>query len=236
MIHRFLTIELPVTLLATALLTISATIVSATALAQDYPYSATDDSGPESLPVENPEAPEQDVPNVRKSSKPTSLFRMGLKLGGNFSIFQDRLCVSADPTAGCLAYTNRSFNGIGYEGRIAFGWDLAYQPIYVETEIGYQGKLVTLSSPLRNLLISQGIYHRERIGKKSMWKNGVVVQLDGRIAENSEEELSFAAYPALGLSTMVESGWFIGQAIFYLHQFRTKRNYFSISTLMGIRF
>ncbi len=205
-------------------------------LAQDYPYSATDDSGPETLPVENPEAPQQDTRNVRRSSKPTSLFRMGLKLGGNFSIFQDRLCVSADPTSGCLAYTNRSFNGVGYEGRISFGWDLAYQPIYIETEVGYQVKLANLESSLRNILISQGIYHRERIGQKSMWKNGVVVQLDGRIAENSNESLSFAAYPALGLSTMIESGWFVGQAIFYLHQFRTKRNYFSISTLMGIRF
>lgn len=204
--------------------------------AQEYPYSATDNSGSLELPVENPEAPQQDLRNVRKSSKPTSLFRMGLKLGGNFSFFQDRLCTSADPTSGCLAYTNRSFNGIGYEGRISFGWDLAYQPIYIETEFGYQEKLATLSSSLKNVLLSQGIYHRDRIGKKSMWKNGVIVQLDGRIAETGNEELSFAVYPALGLSSMIESGWFIGQVIFYIHQFRTKRNFYSISTLAGIRF
>jgi hypothetical protein len=161
---------------------------------------------------------------------------MGVKLGGNFSLFQDRLCTAANSSSGCQTYVNRSFNGIGIEGRISFGWDLAYQPIYLETELGYQEKMMTLDSPLRNFFLAQGIFYRDRIGKQTLWKNGVMAQLDGRIAENSDEELNFAVYPAIGLSTMIESGAFITQLTFYAHQFRTNRNFFSLSFLLGYRF
>lgn len=210
-------------------------VLSLSLHAQDYPYADTESMQNYDLPVENPNAPTPSKADVRKSTRPTSLFRMALKIGGNFSQFQDRLCLSAD-SLGCLSYNNRSFNGFGIGGRISFGWDLAYQPVFLETEVGYQEKLMNLDSPLRNLLFSQGLFHRQRVGQKTLWKNGIIAQLDGRIAENSNEELSFALYPAIGFSTLIESGWFLAQMTFYIHQFRSNRNYFSFSTLVGTKF
>lgn len=213
-----------------------ATLCTIGVQAQSYPYDNTEDIGNLNLPVENPKTPPQKKSDVRPSSMPTSLFRMGVKLGGNFSLFQDRLCTAANTTSGCQTYLNRSFNGIGLEGRISFGWDLAYQPVYLETELGYQEKLLTIDTPLRNFFLAQGLFHRERIGSQTLWKNGVITQLDGRFAETGGEELSFAIFPAFALSTMIESGAWITQLSFYVHQFRTDRNFFSISTLVGYRF
>lgn len=211
-------------------------LFSISAGAQSYPYDDSENIGNLNLPVENPKVPVPEQADVRPSNKPTSLFRMGVKFGGNFSLFQDRLCTAANATSGCQTYVNRSFNGIGLEGRISFGWDLAYQPVFLETEIGYQEKLLTIDTPLRNFFLAQGLFHRERIGAKTLWKNGVIAQLDGRFAETGGDELSFAVFPALGISTMIESGAWITQLSFYVHQFRSDRNFFSISTLVGYRF
>lgn len=211
-------------------------LVPLAAGAQSYPYGDSESVGNLNLPIENPETPPPQRADVRPSRKPTSLFRMGVKFGGNFSLFQDRLCTAANTTSGCQSYQNRSFNGVGLEGRLSFGWDLAFQPVYLETEIGYKEKLMTLDTPLRNFFLAQGLFHRERIGAQTLWKNGVIAQLDGRFSETGGDELSFSIFPALGLSTMIESGAWITQLSFYVHQFRSDRNFFSISALVGYRF
>jgi len=203
-------------------------------VAQDYPY---DDSKPDpdsaaSLPVEvpNPASPTQRVPK-----KALSLFRMGLKVGSNFTSFQDRLCVAAD-NAGCITYLNRNYTGVGFEGRISFGWDLAYQPIFIETEVGYLQKLSNLEAPLKVIQVQQGLFHRERIGKNSLWKNGVLAVVDLRVFENADTELRAATVPAIGFATLIEWGSFLTQLNFYLHQLRAHQNHFSTSLLVGARF
>lgn len=207
-------------------------VTTAPTFAQDYPYDDTNADSAASLPVEvpNPATPTQRVPK-----KATSLFRMGLKLGGNFTSFQDRLCSTGSST-GCTEYLNRSFTGVGFEGRIGFGWDLAYQPIFIETEVGYLQKMANLDTPLRVLQLQQGLFHRERIGKDSLWKNGVLAVLDLRVFENSDSDLKAAAVPALGFSTLIEWGAFLTQLNFYLHQFRANENHWSTSYLVGLRF
>jgi hypothetical protein len=205
---------------------------TAPTFAQDYPYDDANTDNAASLPVEvpNPATPTQRVPK-----KATSLFRMGLKLGGNFTSFQDRLCTTGS-NAGCTEYLNRSFTGVGFEGRIGFGWDLAYQPIFIETEVGYLQKMANLDTPLRVLQVQQGLLHRERIGKYSLWKNGVLAVLDLRVFESSDSNLKAAAVPALCFSTLIEWGALLTQINFYLHQFRANENHWSTSYLIGLRF
>lgn len=208
--------------------------LSTSAVAQDYPY---DDANQESdsaasLPVE---VPNSSSPTQRVPKKALSLFRMGLKVGANFTSFQDRLCVAAD-NLGCASYLNRSFTGVGFEGRVSFGWDLAYQPVFIETEVGFSQKLANLEAPLKVIQVQQGLFHRERIGKNSLWKNGVLAVVDLRVFKNSDSQTSAATVPAIGFATLIEWGSFITQANFYLHQLRSNENHFSSSLLVGTRF
>jgi len=202
------------------------------ALTQDYPYDESNADNAANLPVEvpNPSSPTQRTPK-----KATSLFRMGLKGGGNFTSFQDRVCTSAS-ASGCTEYLNRSYTGVGLEGRIGFGWDLAYQPIFIETELAYLHKMINLDTPLRVIQIQQGLFHRERIGKDSLWKNGVLAVLDVRVAQSGDDDLSAAAYPAFGVSSLIEWGSFLTQLNFYVSQLRPLRNHWSTSFVMGVRF
>jgi hypothetical protein len=201
--------------------------------AQDYPYDDTKGSdSAASLPVE---VPNQGAASSRVPKKPTALFRMSLKVGGNFTGFQDRLCTASSGVT-CTAYNDRSYTGVGFEGRIGFGWDLAYQPVFIETEVGYLHKLANLDAPLKVLQIQQGFFHRERIGQDAQWKNGVLAALDLRIFQNANSELRSAALPAVGLSTMLEFGAFLTQLNFYVHEFRPSENHWSTSLLAGLRF
>jgi hypothetical protein len=205
------------------------------ATAQDYPYEETEDysQNPASLPVEAPGA----TPTHRTAprARPTSLFRMGFKAGANFTLFQDGVCTNAN-SSGCLETLDRSFNGPGIEGRISLGWDLAYQPLFIETEFGYQHKMMNLDSPLRVVQLQQGFFHRERVGSKSLWKNGILAAFDLRIAETANDELSYAIHPSIGFATMIEWGSLVTQINLYLSQFRSQRNHWSTSFLVGIRF
>jgi hypothetical protein len=206
------------------------------ASAQDYPYDDSSSSeNPASLPVEMPSPAAPGTSPTRPTQKATSLFRMGLKGGGNFTSFQDRVCTQASDS-GCVEYFNRTYTGVGFEGRIGFGWDLAYQPVFIETEIAYLHKMANLKSPLRVVQIQQGLFHRERIGKHSLWKNGVLAVADIRIAQTGDAELSAALYPAFGVSSLVEWGAFLTQLNFYVSQFRPLRNHWSLSYLIGVRF
>jgi|GEM_PF-1097255 len=207
--------------------------------AQNYPYddSNTSNSGEtvDGLPVETPLDGDASSVKRKQASKPTALFRMGLKAGANFTSFQDRVCQAAT-TAGCQTYLNRSFNGVGFEGRVGFGWDLAYQPIYLETEFGYLHKMINLDSPLKVVQVQQGVFYRQRTGKDSLWKNGFLLALDTRIAKGVDGDLSFAVLPAIGLSTLVEWGAFLIQLNVYLSQIRESNNHWSTSFITGLRF
>jgi hypothetical protein len=209
--------------------------------AQDYPYEDSSTSSERQslaseLPVEAPtDAASSASASRRPIKRPTSLFRMGLKAGGNFTFFQDRVCQSAT-SKGCQTYLDRSFTGVGYEGRISFAWDLAYQPISLETDLGYLHKMINLDSPLRVVQLQQGVFHRQRTGKDALWKNGLLLSLDTRIAEGSDEDLGFAIYPAVGVSTLAEWGSFLIQLNIYLSQLRQARNHWSASFVSGLRF
>lgn len=221
--------------LRSAYLVISA--LTSSAFAQSYPYdnAPIDSDNAAALPVEVPTPTTPSGAPSRVPQRPTSLFRMALKGGGNFTSFQDRLCVSASGV-GCLTYLDRSYSGFGFQGHISFGWDLAYQPVFLETEIGYLHKMLNQDSPLRVLQIQQGLFHRKRIGQKTLWKNGVLAALDVRIAEVADTDLEAAAFPAIGLASAIEWGSFMTQLNIHLSQIRSSRNHWSSSLLMGVRF
>lgn len=223
------------------LLFLIAVLCSSLVFSQEYPYeestetTQSEENQNSSLPVESPTDTNQILKKKSPSSKATSLYRMGVKAGLNFTSFHDRVCTAASQL-GCSDYLDTSYSGIGFEGRVSFGWDLAYQPIFLEFEMGYQHKLMSLDSNLKVFQMQQGIFHRKRTGKDSLWKNGILVALDTRIAENSNEDLSFAVYPAVGISSLMEWGSYLIQWNLYLSQIRSSRNHWSTSLLTGLRF
>jgi hypothetical protein len=208
----------------TTLLFLSLFLLSARAPAQDYPY---EDAAPvtkdganskSDLPVESPE----ELEKAGRFQKRKSIFRMALKGGGNFAYS------SADTT---------SVTGFGAEGRLAFGWDMAFQPIYLETEFGYRGVDLTTTSPVHVILVQQGLYYRERLGKTSMWKPGLLTCLDVRFYDSEFGNGKVTGVlPSLGLTSLWEFGPVLFQVTGYLHKIGSDAKFLSASVLGGIKF
>jgi hypothetical protein len=200
--------------------------------AQDYPYEENPPANAATgLPVESPDQ----LAAEGKYKKRTSLFRMGLKGGGNYSYYQTAYCVAADAT-GCLSEQTMTLNGFGAEGRLAFGWDMAFQPIYLETEIGYRGLNFTSTNPLHVVVLQQGLYFRERLSKTSMWKPGILSTLDLRVEPLGLGETQFSVFPSIGVTSLWEFSAFLIQATAYFHRAGSGRIFVSTSALTGIRF
>jgi hypothetical protein len=202
-------------------------LFAAPAFAQDYPYedSSQKKIAPprDDLPVESPD----ELAKAGQFKKRTSIFRMAVKGGGNFSVFQLRGDTDAE---------NLSLNGFGAEGRLAFGWDMAFQPIYLETEFGYRGINANTLSPVHVIVMQQGLYYRERLGKTTMWKPGILSSLDIRIEPLIDGSKETTLLPAVGFSSMWEFGAVLFQISAYIHRIGTARNFISGSVLGGLKF
>ena len=183
-------------------------------LAQGYPYEDT--------PTENSATNEQssDAPketNSKVTEKTTgllvdrppfkrkyhALFRMGLKAGGNFTLFQN-------PSAGVPSATD-TFTGLGFEGNLSLGWDLPYQPIFLELESGYRGVLISSDTePLHIIPLTFGMHYRYRFGQSSLWKPGLKSSLELRFTKDvSTGSTRYSANPAIAFSSLVEFGNFL---------------------------
>ncbi len=189
--------------------------------AQEYPYDEAPPSGEDnSLPVESPE----ELVKQGRLKKRTSLFRMGLKAGVNHSYFQS------------LVVEGVSITGFGAEGRLSFGWDMAFQPIFLETEVGYRGMNLTTEDKLNVFVLQQGVFYRSRLGKTSMWKPGLLTTLDLRIESTAAGESEITLFPSVGFTSLWDLNAFLIQATFYIHRLGSTGSFVSSALLAGIRF
>lgn len=193
-------------------------------LSQEYPYEEkaakkqpSNALPQEDIPVESPE----DLEKAGKFQKRTSIFRMAIKGGGNFSYFQ---------------FDAQSVSGFGAEGRLAFGWDMAFQPIYLETEFGYRGQNLSTKSPVHVAIVQQGLYYRERLGKTTLWKPGLLSTLDFRIEPIDATTKQTTVFPSIGLTSLWEFGPVLFQISGYIHRIGNSRSFLSSAVLAGLKF
>lgn len=203
------------------------TFVSLAARAQDYPYEEADDeksaspnAGDAAVPREKPDP--ADLPNSGTRGKTQSaLFRVGLKTGAGFASFSD---------------VNGSAKGLTVPLLFSLGWDLPYQPIFLEFETGYQGLLIGNASRLHIVPLRAGFFRRNRTGHESLWKIGLVPSLDFRIANNDLGNTAFSMVPSLTFATAFESAGFLVQPEITIYRIASKANAFGLTMLVGYRF
>jgi len=177
--------------------------------APDYPYDeepattvpgATAPTPPaDGLPIEKP------APALRKnaptgpleSETPTApatrrslpnLFRFGVKTGFSWNFVHS---------------SGGNFSGYGIDALVSAGWDLAYQPVYLELESGYRGHFLN-DNPAHIVPLKFGVFYRERIGAKNLWKPGLSASLDLRLEKDAAAETAVALVPALHVSSLWE--------------------------------
>jgi hypothetical protein len=149
-------------------------MASLSAFAQDAPYDDVDlkreEKGLPKETVEVQEALEQGQPArpVRRRTPP--LFRFALKAGANYSVFQ---------TTSAADTSTVTISGVGFDGLTSFGWDLPYQPIFLEFQSGYR-QLFTAASSNSDVLtitalhvvpIGLGLAYRARTGPRIIFKS-----------------------------------------------------------------
>jgi hypothetical protein len=196
--------------------------VTSTPNAQDYPYDAADQSSrSDRLPVERPSTAERSG----KGRTLPSLFRVGLKLGFNWALFQTPNGELAD-----------TVSGLGPDGYLSFGWDLPYQPIFIELESGYRGLFFSDSNERLNVIpLRFGTFHRSRIGDSDLIKFGLVPSLDLRM-QSTPTDTQTSLVPGLAFAFVYESGGFLIQPEFTLFRFRKNNNFWALSNVIGWRF
>ena len=213
-------------------------VLSGPSIAQDYPYDEalpeTSATGPapapsgDGLPVESaaegkaPPALKSDSSSSADSTTPTTpvataparkargkriaaISRMGFKLGGNFSL---------------LKVDGSSIKGPGLSGAFALGWDLPYQPIFLEAEIGYRSFFIN-EETVHSIPLRLGLFYRSRIGKRSLWRPGIAVSLDTSfettVDDAGESSRSTSISPSLQLvSTWELRGFLIEPALLFM--------------------
>jgi len=206
--------------------------------AQDYPYDDTELKKDEkSLPNEKAAAEEVDRGGKRRLP---ALARLGIKGGGNFTLFQNPSGV--DPTL------TTQFSGFGAEGLISVGWDLPYQPVYLELESGYKALLLSAQNtlgesipPLHVIPLSFGVFLRNRIGKRSMWKPGIRGTLEMRISDDvdpftGETVSAFGVFPTVSIGSILELGSFLVEPSFTIGRLQKQFVFFSFAVRSGFRF
>jgi hypothetical protein len=229
--------------------------------AQDYPYDqsasgSASGSAEAPLPREAPAtapalpapapgyAPYSPTANSQRASERAvpALFRVGFKLGGHYTYAQSR--DSANPL---VTYVQ---DGFGFAGLVFFGWDLPYQPIFLEFESGYEGLFLTgtdpytgFKRPVHMIPARLGVYRRVRVGAEQLFKFGFGPSMDFRISDEDTvingvltTQTGFSVVPSLRFSVIWETGGFLIQPHFTLFRLRSRANFFSFGALAGYRF
>jgi len=214
--------------------------LSPSLLAQDYPYDDVELKREEgAIPVEKITDETQEevstapgtVKKLRKKLPP--LFRLSLKAGGNFSFFQS-------PSVADTALTD-SVNGFGLDALVGAGWDLPYQPLFIEFESGYRNLFLTENSSLHVIPLSFGIAYRNRIGRRSLLRLGLRPSLDFQIQDTTDEvsglaSSSFALVPTMGFFMTVEIRSFLIEPSVTIIRIQSQRSFISTSLRLGYRF
>ena len=209
-------------------------------LAQDYPYDDVElkkDEGP--LPVEKDSIEKTDPkdpssPATKKTARRLGpLYRVGIKVGGNFGVFQN-----PSATNPILTTTTK---GVGFDALLAFGWDLPYQPLFIEFETGYRNQFLSTGSPLHAIPLLIGFHYRSRLGRTALFKPGFESGLDARIASETDEvtgikSTSFGVFPVVSLSLLFENGAFLIEPLFTIGRIQSQNNFFVAALRTGLRF
>jgi hypothetical protein len=210
-------------LILAALLVCSSSLVSA----QDYPY----DDAPEPSPkAELPrESPEDSLGDSSSSKKLPPLFRVGFKFGSDFAFYQYPL----------TTVTSASHSGFGFDGLVSLGWDLPYQPIFLEMETGYKGLFLTskTANKTHTIPLRFGTFRRFRTGPQSLLKIGAITSLDFRFqTDETTNQKDFRVVPALALALAWESGGLIFQPEIGIYRIQSQNSFLSFGFLAGYRF
>jgi hypothetical protein len=225
-------------------LVVTALCLSAASFAQDAPFDEVEAKRQEKgLPketVEIQEAIEQGLPGKAQRRRTPSLFRFGLKAGANYSVFQ---------TTDTSDTATVTISGVGFEALSSFGWDLPYQPIFLEFQSGYR-QLFTAATTNSDVLtitalhivpIGFGFAYRGRIGPRSVMRVGVRPSLDFQI-ESTQDPLSgassssFAVAPTFGLWWGLELKDFLVEAELSVLRIQSQRNFLVSAVRLGYRF
>ncbi len=207
--------------------------------AQDYPYDdapasqTKEDLDINNLPEEAPPPREKPRAMLEKKGSKTisvdgtkaqrSLFRFGLKVGGSYSIYQLR--------------GTSDLSGAGFEGVLSFGWDLAYQPLFIELESGYKQYFASANSKMRIIPFRLGTFYRSRLGDRELWKLGAGSSLDMRIANTVPgENRSWSLVPAFFVSSTFEFGNFLVEIVPTIHRILSNETFVSFAGRVGLRF
>lgn len=211
-------------------LIVSGSLITTFARAQDYPYedkpadALKNDSGKEELPKEVPYSPPNpSSPTGSSRKKSRTVQRFSIKAGGTVAILQDNLSGSV-----------LTAKGMGFEGLLALGWDLAYQPVYLEIESGYHGLLLSTNSKLHMIPMRMAAFYRNRLSDSSFWKSGVFGGIALRIVPDTTT--SYATVPIFGFSSMIDFDNFLIEVAASIHRIESKNNFFDVSFRAGFRF
>jgi hypothetical protein len=219
-------------------------MASLSAFAQDTPYDDVDlkreEKGLPKETVEVQEALEQGQPAkpVRRRTPP--LFRFALKAGANYSVFQ---------TTSAADTSTVTISGVGFDGLTSFGWDLPYQPIFLEFQSGYR-QLFTAASSNSDVLtitalhvvpIGLGLAYRARTGPRTLMRVGVRPSLDFQIEStldplSGSTTTSFAVAPSFGLWWAFEVKDFLVEIDLSVLRIQSQHNFLTSALRLGYRF
>lgn len=201
---------------------LAALTLPAIALSQDYPYDGPEDAPPadkSGLPTESSNTKSPSAPG---SGGQPSLFRVGVKGGAEYAIFQ--------------TYGASTLSGVGFGGLFSLGWDLPYQPVFVELEAGFKKLFPSSDTSLLVMPLRFGMFRRMRIGAQSLFKFGVVPSLDLRIQDDASGGSEASVVPSLTLAVVWEFGGFLIQPETTIYRIRASDTRISFGTLVGYRF
>lgn len=194
--------------------------------AQEYPYDEKAESKAEAEKAELPK--ESLAPLAAAAKKKTkNVMRVGLKAGANYTSVQ-----SVD-TSSNITLSERN---VGFEGALALGWDLAYQPIFLEIETGYRALLVNTPSKLSMIPLRIAAYYRERLANTSFWKIGLFGGLGLRIQKDLLGSNLYATVPLFGFSSVWEIDSFLIELSLSVHRIESRNNFVDGALRGGFRF
>ncbi len=190
-------------------------------IAQDYPY----DEKTETKETEG-ELPKESPTAAAAKKKAKNVMRFGIKAGVNYTYAQGE---------NVLTGQTATAKGIGGEVLLALGWDLAYQPVFIEIESGYRGLLWTEESKTHAAPLRVGFFYRDRLGPTSFWKAGLTSGVHLRIQENIGSN-DFAIVPFFGFSSIWEFDNFMLEATANITRIESGNNFFDFAFRGGFRF
>lgn len=200
-------------------------LFSSVAIAQDYPYDTPEPSSKQTLPKESPE----DSLDSSPARKLPALFRVGFKFGSEFSIYQYEVATGI----------GASHTGLAFDGLISFGWDLPYQPLFLELETGYKGLFLTsnTTSAVHIVPLRFGTFRRFRTGPQGLLKIGVIPSIDYRTQVDTATLTRYSmVVPSLSFALAWEHAGLLIQPEIGLYRIESRNSFLSFAILGGYRF